>query len=195
MESSLGVDSISDKGCGSPLKHCIDLCTLLAGKGMRFTISVKIDNSFAFTLKSENAEAPRAQKRSPSYLRRQERRRLLKKKLVSSPAEPTNTREEDDTLNTREEDDTLEKGKYPRYPDGYYYCPIDYSTPEEESDNDKISLDLSPHLTRHPGCAEVSEGSVESDPDETKMEPGGADDLWMLATPKSHRKIRREKRS
>ena len=43
--------------------------------------------------------------------------------------------------------------------------------------------------------AEVSEGSVESDPDETKMEPGGADDLWMLATPKSHRRIRREKRS
>ena len=111
---------------------------------MRFTISVKIDNSFAFTLKSENAEVPRAKKRSPSYLRRQERRRLLKKKLVSSPAEPTNTREEDDTLNTREEDDTLEKGKYPRYPDGYYYCPIDYSTPEEESDNDKISLNLSP---------------------------------------------------
>ena len=27
------------------------------------------------------------------------------------------------------------------------------------------------------------------------MEPGGADDLWMLATPKSHGRIRREKRS
>ena len=47
-----------------------------------------------------------------------------------------------------------------------------HSTPEEESDNDKISLDLKPHLTGHPGCAEVSEGSVEFDPDETKMEAG-----------------------
>ena len=30
----------------APLKHCIELCTLLSGKGMRFTISVTISWSF-----------------------------------------------------------------------------------------------------------------------------------------------------
>ena len=78
---------------------------------------------------------------------------------------------------------------------------IGYLPSEEESDTNYISLDLLPHLTRHPGCAAVLEGSIVSDLDETGKEPGeegdgaDADGGWMLASPKSHRWIRREKRS
>ena len=195
MEVS-GVDSISDTRCGSPLKHCIDLCSLLAEKGMEFTISVKIDNSFEFKLKSQNSEAPRVKKRSPSYLRRQERRKFLKKKLVSSPAESMNTREESGANKCSTPEDLSDN--YIRDEHGYI---IGYLPSEDNSDTNNISLDLSPNLTRHPGCAAVSEGSIESEPDEAGKEPGGegdgadADGGWMLASPKSHRRIRREKRS
>ena len=124
MEVS-GVDSISDTRCGSPLKHCIDLCSLLAEKGMEFTISVKIDNSFEFKLKSQNSEAPRVKKRSPSYLRRQERRKFLKKKLVSSPAESMNTREESGANKCSTSEDLSDD--YIRDKDGYIigYLPAD----------------------------------------------------------------------
>ena len=80
MESSTGVNSINCD-TGSPLKHCIDLVNKLADKGLRFSISVKIENSFVFQLQSKDAaKAPKANKRSPSYKRRQEKRRLLRKK-------------------------------------------------------------------------------------------------------------------
>ena len=47
---------------------------------------------------------------------------------------------------------------------------------EEGSDTNNISLDLSPHLRQHPGCAGVWEGSIEFDLDETGVEPGGTGD-------------------
>ena len=95
MESSgAGVDSISGEGYGTPLKQCMDLVSLLAGKGLKFSISVKIENSFVFQLKSEDAaEAPKVNKRSPSYKRRQERRKLLRKKTDSFPEKPMEPRE------------------------------------------------------------------------------------------------------
>ena len=88
------MDSISGEGYGTPLKQCMDLVSLLAGKGLRFSISVKIENSFVFQLKSEDAaEALKVNKRSPSYKRRQERRKLLRKKTDSFPEKPMEPRE------------------------------------------------------------------------------------------------------
>ena len=73
----------------------MDLVSLIAGRGLRFSISVKIENSFVFQLKSEDAaEALKVNKRSPSYKRRQERRKILKKKADTVRKEPANIRDE-----------------------------------------------------------------------------------------------------
>ena len=54
MESS---DSMCDNGCDddTPLKQVVQLCSLLAGKGLQFDISVRIKNSVVFSLKSEKS--------------------------------------------------------------------------------------------------------------------------------------------
>ena len=81
-----------------------------------------------------------------------------------------NTREESGNKFSTPEDD------YIRDKDGYILGYRGFPTSEEGSDTNNISLDLSPHLRRHPGCAGVSEGSIESDLDETGVEPGGTGD-------------------
>ena len=93
MENSTGVNPINCDN-GSPLKHCIDLVTMLAGKGLRFFMSVKTENSFVFQLESKDAAtAPKANKRSPSDKRRQEKRKLLRKKSDTFREKPGNTRD------------------------------------------------------------------------------------------------------
>ena len=93
MEDS--IDSMSDNGCDNdtPLKQVVELCSLLAGKGLQFSISVRIKNSFVFSLKSEKSGPSQGTRRSPSYARRQERRKLLRKKMDSFPEEPMEPRE------------------------------------------------------------------------------------------------------
>ena len=93
MEDS--IDSMSDNGCdnGTPLKQVVELCSLLAGKGLQFSISVRIKNSFVFSLKSEKSGPSQGTRRSPSYVRRQERRKLLRKKTDSFPEKPMEPRE------------------------------------------------------------------------------------------------------
>ena len=88
MEDS--IDSMSDNGCDNdtPLKQVVELCSLLAGKGLQFSMSVRINNSFVFSLKSEKTGPSQGKRRSPSYARRQERRKLLRKKMDSFPEEP-----------------------------------------------------------------------------------------------------------
>ena len=92
MEDS---DSMCDNGCDNdtPLKQVVELCSLLAGKGLQFSISVRIKNSFVFSLKSEKSGPSQGTRRSPSYARRQERRKLLRKKTDSFPEEPMESRE------------------------------------------------------------------------------------------------------
>ena len=92
MESS---DSMCDNGCDddTPLKQVVQLCSLLAGKGLQFDISVRIKNSFVFSLKSEKFGPSQGTRRSPSYARRQERRKLLRKKSDVFPEEPMESRE------------------------------------------------------------------------------------------------------
>ena len=77
----------------TPLKQVVQLCSKLAEKGLRFSISVRIKNSFEFTLKSESPKPHQGKKRSPSYVRRQERRQLLRKKTESFPEEPMESRQ------------------------------------------------------------------------------------------------------
>ena len=102
MESSTGVNSINCD-TGSPLKHCIDLVNTLAAKGLSFSISVKIENSFVFQLQSKDAaKAPKANKRSPSYKRRQERRRLLRKKSDTLREKPVSVNTTDTATSTEE---------------------------------------------------------------------------------------------
>ena len=68
MEDS--IDSMSDNGCDNdtPLKQVVELCSLLAGKGLQFSISVRIKNSFVFSLKSEKSGPSQGTRRSPSML-------------------------------------------------------------------------------------------------------------------------------
>ena len=91
----VSIDSIRDNGDDNdtPLKQVVDLCSLLAGKGLQFSISVRIKNSFQFSLKNESPKPHQGKKRSPSYVRRQERRQLLRKKTESFPEEPMESRQ------------------------------------------------------------------------------------------------------
>ena len=109
---------------------------MLAGKGLSFSISVKIENSFVFQLQSKDAaKAPKANKRSPSYKRRQERRRLLRKKSDTFREKPV-------SMNTR-----------------------DTATSTEEASPEKIATASgSPlNLCPKPVYPRTSEGSVESE--------------------------------
>ena len=95
---------MSDNGCDTPLKQCVSLCSILAEKGMQFSISVKIENSFVFTLESEkSSEAQKAKRRSPSYQKRQEKRKLLRKKSVSFPRDPAESKDVAVQTETEEE--------------------------------------------------------------------------------------------
>ena len=94
-------DSMSDNRCDkdNPLKQVLQLCSTLAGKGCEFSISVRIKDSFAFSLKSGKSETHQGKKRSPSFYRRQERRKLLKKKnadtSLEQPLETMEAKEKD----------------------------------------------------------------------------------------------------
>ena len=78
FSSNSMTDNSFDKD--NPLKQVLQLCSTLAGKGCDFSISVKIRDCFSFSLKSGKPQPQQAKKRSPSFYRRQERRRLLRKK-------------------------------------------------------------------------------------------------------------------
>ena len=101
METPTGVKSVNCDN-GATFKQCVDLVTMLAGRGLSFSISVKIENSFVFQLQSgkDAATAPKTNKRGPSYKRRQERRKLLRKKLDTIREKPVNTT---DTVSSTEE--------------------------------------------------------------------------------------------
>ena len=83
----------------NPLKQVLQLCSTLAGKGCDFSISVRIRDCFSFSLKSGKPQPQQAKKRSPSFYRRQERRRLLRKKntdhSLEDPRETPQAKEKD----------------------------------------------------------------------------------------------------
>ena len=92
----------------TPLKLIVDLCSHLADKGLVFEISLNIKNSLQFTLKSDkkaSVEGARGRRRrGPSYARRQEKRKLLKKKTDSflEEKEPRENLEEESSSDDSE---------------------------------------------------------------------------------------------
>ena len=82
--------SPKNSGLESWFERCSELCSSLTSQGNKFSFSLKLEGSFSFSLQSENAVSPRTKKRrSPSYMRRQQRRKanLLEKRSGSSQAE------------------------------------------------------------------------------------------------------------
>ena len=79
---------ISKDSDQSLVKKCFEFCSALTDRGCSYSFSLKLGQSFNFSLKSEKGAPPKAKpKRSPSYLRRQLRRKeeFLKKRSRSSP--------------------------------------------------------------------------------------------------------------
>ena len=85
MESP--TDSTCDTDYKSLVNQCLEICSALKDKGCKFSLSLRLGSSFNFSLSSEGCspEATKRPRRSPSYLRRQNRRRAAflerKKKL------------------------------------------------------------------------------------------------------------------
>ena len=91
FSSNSMTDNSFDKD--NPLKQVLQLCSTLAGKGCDFSISVRIRDCFSFSLKSGKPQPQQAKKRSPSFYRRQERRRLLRKKNTDHSGNSPSQRE------------------------------------------------------------------------------------------------------
>ena len=99
MENPTG--AICDTDYKSLINQCLEICSALKDKGCKFSLSLRLGSSFNFSLSSEGCspEATKKTRRSPSYLRRQTRRRAAflerKKKLpladVVTPTSQTKT--------------------------------------------------------------------------------------------------------
>jgi len=79
---------ISKDSDQSLVKKCFEFCSALTDKGCKYSFSLKLGQSFNFSLTSEQGAPPKAKtKRSQSYLRRQHRRRedFLRKRSGFSP--------------------------------------------------------------------------------------------------------------
>ena len=99
MENS--TDSMSDLDYKSLVNHCLEICSALKDKGCKFSLSLRLGSVLNFSLSSEgcNPEATKRIRRSPSYLRRQIRRRAAflerKKKLPLADEEHEDNSEEE----------------------------------------------------------------------------------------------------
>jgi len=79
---------ISEDSDQSLVKKCFEFCSALTDKGCKYSFSLKLGQSFNFSLTSEQGAPPKAKtKRSQSYLRRQHRRRedFLRRRSGFSP--------------------------------------------------------------------------------------------------------------
>ena len=200
MEDS--IDSMSDNGCDTPLKQCVNLCSILAEKGMQFSISVKIENSFVFTLESEkSSEAQKAKRRSPSYQKRQEKRKLLRKKSVSFPRDPAESKEVAVQTETEEEliIDKINSQRVDLNPEvSPYIVRLPWSPACEEESTESSTADSESDLEDE---SEIEESSDVSEPENQQPDHvqqievvPGAGDHWMPATPRSRSGRRRGRR-
>lgn len=136
------INSISDKGdTKSLINECFAFCSALTGRDCKFSFTLRLGSSFTFSLASEQV-APTAKSRSPSYLRRQQRRRaaLLEKRAQISPDKKASASKQ---CSRQKEDNNKQINDE-----------VDINCP----------LNLDPNPARYP---RHSEGSVETgDPDE-----------------------------
>jgi len=110
--------SPKNSGLESWFERCSELCSSLTSQGCKFSFSLKLEGSFSFSLQSENVVSPRTKKRrSPSYMRRQQRRKadLLKKRSGPSPADKAagNHKEEAAAVDTSSPLNLCPKPVYP----------------------------------------------------------------------------------
>ena len=82
---------MSDKEMNQIRKKCFAFCSTLAKRECNFSFTLKLGQSFTFSLVSSEQSAPRARRRPPSYTKRQQRRRaaFLERKAEQSPEEAT----------------------------------------------------------------------------------------------------------
>ena len=111
MENS--TDSMSDLDYKSLVNHCLEICSALKDKGCKFSLSLRLGSVLNFSLSSEgcNPEATKRIRRSPSYLRRQIRRRaaFLERKKKLPLAEETASTGNDNNVCRQEGSDLLDK--------------------------------------------------------------------------------------
>ena len=150
----------------NPVKQVLQLCSTLAGKGCDFSISVRIRDCFSFSLKSGKPQPQQAKKRSPSFYRRQERRRLLRKKNTDhSLEEPRETPQEKDT-------DSLDLNPHPD---------IDLFGLKENSEEESDSSDSGSETSRD--ASRGDQEAVSEDPDDKNT-----DGDWKVVTARGRRK-------
>ena len=146
-------DSICDTDYKSLVNQCLEICSALKDKGCKFSLSLRLGSSFNFSLSSEGCspEATKKTRRSPSYLRRQTRRRAAflerKKKLpLADVVTPTTHNNQGCTQGGA----TLLDKKTA--------SPWQTAASEDETVVDKdCSLDLNPNPTYPRGSAESME--------------------------------------
>merc|ERR1711872_37109 len=167
MEFSTNSMSDNSFDKDNPMKQVLQLCSTLAGKGCEFSISVRIKDSFSFSLKSGKPQDKKGKKRSPSFYRRQERRRLLRKKnkdlSLEEPRETPQAKEEDT--------DSLDLNPHPD---------IDMFGLKENSEEESVSSDSGSETSR-----DASRGDQEAaseDPDDMNT-----DGDWKVVTPRGRR--------
>ena len=89
MENSTG--SMSDLDYKSLVNQCLEICSALKDRGCQFSLSLRLGSRLNFSLSSEESNPKATKKRSPSYFRRQIRRRaafLQRKKKLADEVTP-----------------------------------------------------------------------------------------------------------
>ena len=151
----------------NPLKQVLQLCSTLAGKGCDFSISVRIRDCFSFSLKSGKPQPQQAKKRSPSFYRRQERRRLLRKKnkdlSLEEPRETPQAKEKDT--------DSLDLNPHPD---------IDLFGLKENSEQELDSSDSGSETSRDASRGDQEAASEDQDDMNT-------DGMWKVVTARRRR--------
>ena len=166
FSSNSMTDNSFDKD--NPLKQVLQLCSTLAGKGCDFSISVRIRDCFSFSLKSGKPQPQQAKKRSPSFYRRQERRRLLRKKNTDPSLEQPR-----ETFQAKEKDtDSLDLNPHPD---------IDLFGLKENSEEESDSSDSGSETSRD--ASRGDQEAVSEDPDDMNT-----DGDWKVVTARGRRK-------
>ena len=133
-----------------------------------FSISVRIRDCFSFSLKSGKPQPQQAKKRSPSFYRRQERRRLLRKKnkdlSLEEPRETPQAKEKDT--------DSLDLNPHPD---------IDLFGLKENSEEESDSSDSGSETSRD--ASRGDQEAVSEDPDDMNT-----DGDWKVVTARGRRK-------
>ena len=173
--------STKNSGYESLFDRCSSLCSELVKQGCKFSFSLKLEESFSFTLSSEKAVPRGTRKRPPSYQRRQLRR---KTELLQRRTEFRRTNEAAEDIDNdgrrQEGADLLDKKMV--------------SSRQTATEENNSSLDLGPYLVRGL-VGDSNESEKESDDSESEEGSSGSQDdpegdQW---TPVTH-KMRSPKR-